>query len=94
MNNLHDFVIVFVLAFLHIFFVTQQTRNITQSRYLAYAITAMLTAFSCGYWLKKIFENDFNFLIMFTYALGNAFGGVTGILLHKKFMKKKDIEEW
>lgn len=93
-SNFYDIMIVFALSFLHLFFVTQQTRNATQSRYKAYAITAILTALSWGFALKKLNANNFDIILLFIYGLGNACGGIAGILFHKKTTKKKDIDEW
>lgn len=84
----------FIFGFLQVFFVAQQTRNAAQSRYIQFFFTSMLIAFIWSYAIKELFIERFDLLHIAIYGIGTGFGGIVGILLHKKLMKKKEVEKW
>jgi len=84
----------FIVGYLQLVFLSLNGRNNAQSRYAAYFLTSMCITFTWVYVIRSVSAAGFGFLETFIYGLGCSCGGVSGIWIHKTFLKRKETDKW
>lgn len=85
----------FVMMFLQLFLITLSSRFTNRGQW----VYQFFVSFLVGVLWVTVFKDLLSLInepyAIYAYSLGSAFGGVVGIVVHKKFLStKRESKEW